>query len=55
MARAQQAEQADLCLVLGSSLVVYPAAAFPLIARRSGAKLVILNREATEQDPYRTW
>ncbi|HEX4104605.1 MAG TPA: Sir2 family NAD-dependent protein deacetylase [Rhizomicrobium sp.] len=53
MARAEQASvNADLCLVAGSSLVVYPAAAFPLMAKRSGARLVILNREETEQDPY---
>jgi NAD-dependent deacetylase len=53
MARAQQATMAcDLFLVLGSSLVVYPAAAFPLMAKRNGAKLVIVNREETEQDPY---
>jgi NAD-dependent deacetylase len=38
--------------VLGSSLSVYPAAAFPVLAKRAGARLVILNREATEQDPY---
>ena len=43
---------ADLFLVLGSSLAVYPAAAFPLLAKRNGARLAILNREATEQDPY---
>ena len=42
----------DLFLVLGSSLVVYPAAGFPLLARRKGARLVIVNREPTEQDPY---
>jgi NAD-dependent deacetylase len=53
MARAEEASlAADLFLVAGSSLVVYPAAAFPLVARRAGAKLVILNREKTEQDPY---
>lgn len=53
MARAEQASlNADLFLVAGSSLVVYPAAAFPLIAKRAGARLVILNREETEQDPY---
>lgn len=53
MARAEAAALAcDLMLVMGSSLVVYPAAAFPLLAKRSGAKLVILNREETEQDPY---
>jgi NAD-dependent deacetylase len=53
MARAEKATLAcDLFLVLGSSLVVYPAAGFPLIAKRNGAKLVIVNREETEQDAY---
>jgi NAD-dependent deacetylase len=53
MARAEQASlNADLFLVAGSSLAVYPAAAFPLVAKRAGARLVILNREQTEQDPY---
>lgn len=42
----------DLFLVLGSSLVVYPAAGFPLIAKRNGAALAIVNREATELDPF---
>jgi len=52
MNRACEAmESADLCLVLGSSLVVYPAASLPLMAKRSGARLVIINREETEQDP----
>jgi NAD-dependent deacetylase len=41
---------ADLFIVAGSSLVVYPAAAFPELAKRSGAKLVIVNREATPLD-----
>jgi NAD-dependent deacetylase len=51
MARAESATRAcDLFLILGSSLVVYPAAGFPLLAKRNGAKLVIVNREATEQD-----
>ena len=36
--------------VLGSSLVVYPAAGFPRLAKRNGARLVIINREATDQD-----
>jgi NAD-dependent deacetylase len=55
MARAQEATLAcDLFLVLGSSLVVYPAAGFPLMARRNGAKLAIVNREETEQDAYAT-
>jgi len=40
----------DLFIVLGSSLVVYPAAGFPVLAKRNGAKLVIINREETELD-----
>lgn len=40
----------DLFIVLGSSLVVYPAAGFPVLAKRRGAKLVIVNREPTDQD-----
>jgi NAD-dependent deacetylase len=53
MARAEQATRAcDLFLVLGSSLVVYPAAGFPLLAKRRGATLVIINREETPQDEF---
>ncbi|MGH7044595.1 MAG: SIR2 family NAD-dependent protein deacylase [Acetobacteraceae bacterium] len=52
MARAQEAVlAADLCLAIGSSLVVYPAAGFPRLAKRAGARLAILNREETELDP----
>ena len=40
----------DLFLAIGSSLVVYPAADFPALAKRNGARLVIVNREATELD-----
>jgi NAD-dependent deacetylase len=40
----------DLFLVVGSSLVVWPAAGFPLMAKRNDARLVIINREATEFD-----
>ena len=40
----------DLFLVTGSSLVVYPAAGFPALAKRAGARLVILNREPTDLD-----
>jgi len=53
MARAESATRAcDLFLVLGSSLVVYPAAGFPLLAKRRGATLVIINREETPQDEF---
>jgi len=41
---------ADLFLAIGSSLVVWPAAGFPLRAKQNGAKLVILNREPTDLD-----
>ena len=53
MALAQQASlDCDLFLVLGSSLVVYPAAGFPLIAKRNGSALAIVNREPTELDGH---
>ena len=51
MDRAEaQTLSCDLFLVLGSSLVVYPAAGFPLMAKRNGATLAIVNREPTDQD-----
>jgi NAD-dependent deacetylase len=40
----------DLFIVVGSSLQVFPAAGFPLIAKKNGARLVIINREATDFD-----
>jgi NAD-dependent deacetylase len=53
MTRAEAATLAcDLMLVLGSSLGVYPAAGFPLLAKRNGARLAIINRENTPQDDY---
>ena len=48
----EEALTCDLFLVIGSSLVVYPAADIPMIAKRNGAKLVILNREPTPVDNY---
>src|SRR5712691_10385917 len=51
MRRAEQLTAAcDLFVAIGSSLVVWPAAGFPLMAKRNGARLVIINREATEFD-----
>lgn len=51
MRRAQQQTlSSDLFIVLGSSLVVYPAAGFPELAKRNGARLAILNREPTGLD-----
>ena len=40
----------DLFLAIGSSLVVWPAAGFPLMAKRNGARLVIINRDPTDFD-----
>jgi len=51
MAQAQAAVEAcDLMIVAGSSLQVFPAASFPEYAKQLGAKLVIVNREATPLD-----
>jgi NAD-dependent deacetylase len=51
MQRAQDLALAcDLFLAIGSSLQVWPAAGFPLMAKRNGAALVIINREATDFD-----
>jgi NAD-dependent deacetylase len=47
---AQLAEQSDLFLAIGSSLVVHPAASLPLLARQTGARLIILNRDPTPLD-----
>ena len=46
----RRAEAADLMLVLGSSLVVVPAAYVPRYARRAGASLAIVNLEPTPLD-----
>jgi NAD-dependent deacetylase len=40
----------DLFLAIGSSLVVWPAAGFPLMAKRNGSALIIINREPTDFD-----
>jgi NAD-dependent deacetylase len=45
-----RAENADAVLVVGSSLVVYPAAGIPLAAARAGARLAIVNAEPTPMD-----
>jgi NAD-dependent deacetylase len=51
MARAEaESLAADLFMVLGSSLVVRPAADFPVLAKQNGATLVIVNREETPLD-----
>ncbi len=51
MRRAEAASRdCDLFIVLGSSLVVYPAAALPMLAKSNGAALAIINREPTDLD-----
>ncbi len=51
MQRAEELTKGcGLFLAVGSSLVVWPAAGFPLMAKRNGAALVIINREPTEFD-----
>jgi NAD-dependent deacetylase len=51
MRRARESALAcDLFLVVGSSLVVYPAASLPVVAKENGATLVIINREPTTHD-----
>jgi NAD-dependent deacetylase len=51
MQRAQAVTlDCDLFLAIGSSLVVYPAAGFPIMAKQNQARLVILNRDPTDMD-----
>ena len=51
MIEAQKATlSCDLFIAIGSSLQVYPAAGFPVLAKRNGSSLIILNREKTDLD-----
>jgi len=53
MRRAEELTRTcDLFLAIGSSLVVWPAAGFPLMAKCNGAALVIINREPTDLDEF---
>jgi NAD-dependent deacetylase len=55
LARAGEAAQAaDLFLAVGSTLIVEPAASLCAVAVRSGARLVIVNRDPTPYDPIAT-
>ena len=47
----KEAVMADLFVAAGTSLVVYPAAALPLMAKEAGARLIICSRDTTDQDP----
>ncbi|ADB57859.1 NAD-dependent protein deacetylase [Archaeoglobus profundus] len=46
----EEAKKSDLFIVVGSSLQVYPAASLPFIAKESGAKLVLINKDPTDKD-----
>jgi NAD-dependent deacetylase len=48
----QAAIKCDLFFAIGSSLKVFPAASLPILAKKNGAKLVIINRDATELDSF---
>jgi NAD-dependent deacetylase len=51
MEATRWSREADLMLAIGSSLVVTPAADLPRVAKDRGARLVIVNRDATPLDP----
>ncbi|MFA5323179.1 MAG: NAD-dependent deacylase [Smithella sp.] len=50
MSATREAQECDLLIVIGSSLVVYPAAYMPLYAKQSGAKIIIINMGDTGHD-----
>jgi len=45
-----EAERCDLMLVVGSSLEIVPAAEIPFVARRRGAKAIVVNYQPTPLD-----
>jgi NAD-dependent deacetylase len=50
----RRAQNCDLFIVIGSSLVIYPAAYMPTYAREAGARLAIVNLTPTPLDHYAT-
>lgn len=44
------AQESDLCIVVGSSLTVYPAAAIPEVVKSAGGRLIIINADPTPLD-----
>ena len=48
----KKAIESDLFICIGTSLAVFPAADLPLLAKETGATLVILNNEPTQMDQY---
>ncbi|MBQ4615466.1 MAG: hypothetical protein IJB29_01965, partial [Mailhella sp.] len=51
----REARRADLMLVLGTSLTVYPAAAVPEVTLQCGGKVAIINRDPTHLDRHACW
>ncbi len=49
------ASESDVVLVIGTSAIVYPAAAIPFTAAQAGAKLVEINPESTPLSEYTDW
>ena len=49
----QAAMEADLVVALGSTLSVYPAASFPIMAAQRGVPYVVINRGETDHDQER--
>jgi len=49
-AARREARQCDVMLIAGSSLEVYPAADLPILARRAGAALIVVNLSGTPVD-----
>ena len=47
---SRRAMASDLCIVVGSTLIVYPAAMIPIYAVEAGAKLIIVNLSSTPMD-----
>ena len=47
---ADEARSCDVFIVVGSSLVVQPAASLPVLAKNSGAKVCIINKDPTPLD-----
>ena len=54
MEATRRSQSCDLFIVIGSSLVVYPAAYMPMYARDAKAKLAIVNLSPTPLDRYAT-
>ena len=46
----KEVENSDCLIVIGTSLLVHPAASLPLIAAASGSKVIIINKEPTNSD-----